>query len=80
MQGLFVDGHRPKSKKQVKETVAADPTRVRLEATSLFDNEYDGVVTQMPEGKGVPFVGPDPYHRRDFYGTIERRGDKITVK
>jgi len=79
MQGIYVDMSRPKSKKQVKEAVAADPLTVYLEATSVFGNEYNGSIADAPDGS-YTFVGPDPYEKRSFYGTITKVGDKITVK
>ena len=78
-QGIFLKGKRPKSKKEVKEAVMNGDS-VRIEATSMFNNEYDGPVTEMPENQTVYFVGPDPYTSRKFYGQIKRVGDKITVK
>lgn len=69
MQGIYVNGARPKSKKAVKEAVAANPESVRVERTSVFGNEYDGPLTGAPVGK-ITFVGPDPYRARNFYGTI----------
>lgn len=78
-QGLYVNGQRPKSKKAVKEAIAAED-RVALEATSLFGNEYDGSVYLAPVGT-YSFVGPDPYNKRNFYGTITVGQDgKVTVK
>ena len=79
MQGIFVNGRRPKSKKEVKEAVAANPLRVRIEATSVFGNEYDGVLTSAPNGS-YTFVGPDPHTSRKFYGTItvSERGYKVS--
>ena len=78
-QGLFLAGHtRPKSKKQVKETLA-NGGKVILEATSFLGNEYDGDVKFAPDGT-YTFVGPDPYTKRSFYGTITKKGDKITIK
>jgi hypothetical protein len=75
MQGLYVDGSRPRSKKAVREAIADDPGRVRVEATSMFGDEYGGPLTAAPSGN-IAFVGPDPYTRRNYYGTIEvRRGD-----
>lgn len=79
MQGIFIDGRRPTSKKQIKEQVAHYPQFVSVEATSLFGNEYDGPITDAPDG-AIHFVGPDPYTSRRFYGTIEKCGDKITVR
>ena len=78
MQGIFIDGTRPKSKKAIKEAVANDPWSVHIEATSMFGNEYEGPVAQMPHGR-VTFVGPDPYTKRSFYGTITK-GDDGKVK
>lgn len=80
MQGIFVDGKRPKSKKAVREAIADDPTRVHVEATSMFGNEFDGIATQMDPGT-VLFVGPDPYTSRNFYGklTLKPNGDWSVV-
>ena len=79
MQGIFLAGYkRPKSKKEVKEAVAAGKTVV-IEATSIFGNEYGGDIVDMPEGT-ITFVGPDPHTNRKFYGNITRKGDVITVK
>lgn len=80
MQGIFVNEQRPKSKKAIREAIAADPSSVYIEATALATVEYDGPATEMPEGTTIYFVGPDPYKTRNFYGQISRRGDKITVK
>lgn len=79
MQGIFIKNMRPKSKKAVKEAVASDPMSVAIEATSLFGNEYGGLLSNMPDGE-VHFVGPDPHRDRRFYGSIVRKGDKITVR
>ena len=80
MQGIFINGERPRSKKQIKDVVAVDPHCVlRLEATSLFGNEYDGTLNNAPDGQ-YTFVGPDPYTSRKFYGTITKRDGKVTVK
>ena len=78
MQGIFVNGRRPKSKKEIRERIAEDPTAVRLEATSLFGNEYDGPVKGAPDGR-YTFVGPDPHTARKFYGTIHKTGDRLRV-
>jgi len=80
VQGIFLRGYtRPKSKKQVREEVAKDPSHVRLEATSIFGNEYDGPVSDAPDGT-YTFVGPDPSVKRMFYGNIVKSGSKITVR
>lgn len=78
-QGIFVGGNRPKSKKAIKEAFAINPQSVRLEATSLFGNEYDGPIVDAPQGSHN-FVGPDPYKDRKFYGTITVKNGKVTIK
>jgi len=75
MQGIFP---RFKYKKAFKEAVKARKP-VRLEATSLFGNEYDGDLYQAPPGKYF-VVGPDPYKKRNWYVTIEIKNGSITVK
>lgn len=79
MQGLFVNGERPKSKKAVKEAIKANPESVSVEATSIF-GEFGGALTDMPIDGSVTFVGPDPYKSRRFYGTVKRtdKGFKVS--
>ena len=80
MQGIYINGVRPASKKAVKEAVESDPASVRIEATSFFGNEYDGPASELPANAGkVVFVGPDPYNKRNFYGTIEWKNGKLKV-
>lgn len=81
MQGLFIDGRRPKSKKEVRELVkAGGADRVRIEATSWHGGEYDGPLTDAPAGT-IYWVGPNPHSDRRHYGTITVAPDgKVTVK
>lgn len=86
MQGIYIHGSRPKSKKQIKEAVkeagqegAFALHSIRLEATSIFGNEYDGPLDQAPLGDYY-FVGPDPYTKRNFYGRITVHADRIVVQ
>lgn len=78
MQGIFINGERPKSKKAVREAIANGES-VRIEATSWHGNEYDGPVTSAPIGQ-IAFVGPDPFTKRNFYGTIVVSANGIVVK
>ena len=79
MDGLFINGtRRPKSKKEVKEAVAKGDVYILVESTSMFGG-YTGPLSAEGD-REVSFVGPDPYTDRRFYGTITKRGDKITVK
>lgn len=77
-QGIYVDYRRPKSKKAVKEALAAGQT-VSLQATSFFGNEYDGPVDQAPDGTYF-FVGPDPERDRRFYGQVIVKSSQVTIK
>jgi hypothetical protein len=78
MQGLYIHGERPRTKKSVREAIAKDPSKVRIEATSIVGDEYDGPASDMPEGK-VYFVGPDPERSRRFYGTIVKHNGTLRV-
>lgn len=84
--GLFIfagDGfgrlRRPKSKKEVKEVAAADPSRIVVENTSLYGG-FEGGANGLEVGESITFVGPDPYTDRAFFGTITRtaKGIKVT--
>ena len=80
MQGLFIHGKRPASKKAVKEALHTAPDTVSIEATSVFGNEYDGPADLLSEGVSITFVGPDPYTSRKFYGVIKKQGGKLIVQ
>ena len=75
MQGTFVHGSRPKTKKELKETVKGiyeidpepgsshihDPYCVVIEATSIFGNEFDGSLAQAEkEDRLGPFYVVGP--------------------
>lgn len=80
MDGIFINGRRPKSKKEIREMVAAGENVV-LESTSMYDRglRTGGPVSELPDGS-YPFVGPDPFTSRKFYGTLTVRGGVGTVK
>ena len=80
MQGLWIDGDRPKTKKAVREVILnGDLSTLSLEATSFFGNEYDGPLEYAPDGTYY-VVGPDPHTKRTWYASItvqnEGRGDE----
>lgn len=79
MQGTFINGRRPASKKELREALRDSPDRVRIEATSIFGDEYDGPASEMPEGVSATIVGPDPYTKRNWYGQIVRKSDKVVL-
>lgn len=79
--GIYLKGRvRPASKKAIREAILADASSVYIENTSPIFGGYDGPVSELPVGKRINFVGPDPYRKRVFYGSLERKGDKVVVK
>lgn len=76
--GIFVNYERPKSKKAITEAIANN-ANVILENTAIIGNRYDGLLDYAPDGE-YTFVGPDPRTSRKYYGVIEKRDGKITVK
>lgn len=80
MQGTFIAGKRPASKKALREALRTNPASVRIEATSYFGNEYDGPASEMPENVNVYIVGPDPHTKRNWYGTIVRRNGDVVIR
>jgi len=82
MQGAFITGSRPKTKKAFREAVEAindggDAYSVVLEATSMFGNEYDGSLANAPKtDKAYYIVGPNPYTSRKWYASLHWDGDK----
>jgi len=79
MDGIFINGKRPKSKKDIKDALLTAPHTVVIESTSMFGG-FGGSALDMPEGIEIAFVGPDPYTRRSFYGTLSRKGMNVKVK
>jgi hypothetical protein len=88
MQGAYINVNdqfgelktiRPKTKKALKEAIDSDPDSVYLQATSVFGNEYDGGVTDAPNGTYY-VVGPDPYNSRKWYAQVIKTDSGIKVK
>jgi hypothetical protein len=80
-QGIYINTHRPKSKKAVKEAIAAGLAVYAEGTANAFHpgSEYDGPVDCAPVGTVITFVGPDPYRDRRFYGTIRVTSSGIKV-
>jgi hypothetical protein len=60
---------RPATKKALREAVKADPRSVYLQETSHFENEYEGWLSDAPEGR-YEVVGPEPARSRDWFAAI----------
>jgi hypothetical protein len=80
MQGIYINGKRPASKKAVREAVRDTPESVRCEGTSIRGDDFDGPASDLPAGASVHFVGPDPYTSRKYYGTLTRTAKGLVVK
>ena len=78
-QGVFIDGRRPKFKKELKEAIESNPASVSLERTSIFGDEYGGSIVNMPGNKTVYIVGPDPYTKRSWYANLTRSGKSFKL-
>ena len=68
-----------RTKKALREALAADPQSAYFEGTSLFGPQFAGTVAELPEGVVLSAVGPDAYRDRKWYASVERIGDKIKV-
>ena len=84
MQGIYiiVNGRRvrPPSKVAIRRHLEEfGPGAIKIEATSLFGNEYDGSLEFAPS-EPITFVGPDPYTSRKYYGTISPLNGDWSIK
>jgi len=80
--GVYINGSRPKSKKQVIQAMVEAPETVTWENDSMF-GRYAGqsfTGTELPEGIRDTFVGPDPHTNRKFYGQVIVNDGKVLVK
>ena len=65
----FVDGQKPKTKKALREALAADPSRVWFEDTSGFGNR--GTLTAEQLSPSDMIVGPCVYTARNWYANVK---------
>ena len=70
---------RIKYKKLLEELVKSEPENIMIEDTSLFGNNYKGVLTDIKHGI-IYIVGPDPHNNRKWYASITKtkEGFKVT--
>ena len=69
MNGVFIDGRRPKSKAEIRRFMENGGVPV-LENTSPFSGMDRERLDTFHAAEQPTFVGPDPYRSRDFYGTF----------
>ncbi len=78
MHSVFIGDKKPQSKQDIKNAIA-NGEKVRLKPTSIHRKEFDGLITDMPEGYCVLIAGPCPYTHVMFYGKITKVNGKVVV-
>lgn len=88
--GAYVNGRRPASKRAINVAIA-EGGKVRFDCTAMMGDTTDLAVIDgkvVRDDNGQPYtgrasiVGPDPYTKRMFYGTltVNAKTGKVTVK
>lgn len=85
--GIWIDGKAPASKAAIKRALASQEMAVEFFNTSAFGPDSGRVYSvdcvtgtpTIPDGTHA-IVGPDPYTKRNFYGTLTVKGGTVTVK
>jgi hypothetical protein len=78
--GTSIAGIRIPTKKALREAVKQSPADVSFDGTSPLGPQFNGRATEIPEGLILTVCGPDPYERRNWWATVTRTGNQITVK
>lgn len=70
--------NRPKTKKALREALAAATDVVTFDKTAIdFDGPGNLVTGDLTPGVRLQVTGPDPYRKRDWYATVELVNGKI---
>lgn len=78
--GCYINGRRPKSKKEIKTALAENPSSVSFDVTDVFGAHPGMRYTAGTMPSGVAYLcGPDPYTKRNFYATVTAKDGKVTV-
>lgn len=72
------DGSAFKTKKALKEAIAANPDDVVIYGTSGF-SPFTGSADNLEEGVKYSVCGPNPYTDRKWYATVEKTPKGIKV-
>ena len=78
-QGIWGTGHKRFPTKKAMRDAIGEGRLVLLEATSYFGNEYDGPLSEAPDGDFF-VVGPDPHRDRRWYAHITKKNGVVKVK
>ena len=68
-----------KTKKELKEAVAADASTIFLYSTGLSGPQFNGLASQLPDDMEFLVVGPNPHRKRDWYATVKHGRSGLTV-
>lgn len=68
----FESSNGKKTKTALKAAINADPSKVRLYATSGMGPQFNGSPSDLPDDAEFVVVGPDPYRKRDWYATVKK--------
>lgn len=78
--GVKINGNWAPSKKAIKEAMTNAPETVQFVGTSPFQPLFaQGDQLILDDGTKLSFVGPDPFNKRNFYGTVENTTKGIKV-
>ncbi len=67
------------TKKALKDAISANPEKVVLYGTSMFDQDRSYKMDDLVEGIKYTVVGPNPYTSRKWYATVELTAKGIKV-
>lgn len=73
--GAYIGNSRARTKKQLREALAADPTSVYFDGTSMFSHVTGYAAENVPDGTIISVVGPDPFTKRSWYASVQRLPD-----
>lgn len=77
--GITIGNRFAATKKLIKEAVKSNPESVTVQAYSPYGTEYF-TLDSLPLDKPFFFAGPDPYTKRNWYGSIRRTKKGVIVQ
>lgn len=77
----YIDGKNPKTKKELKDAIKANPTseNIFFENLNLLGETRHAYLSNFPPGRVVDVVGPDPERDRRWYATVQLVNGKVIV-
>jgi hypothetical protein len=79
-------GEHYKSKAAIKRALAEDPSMVTFTELGTVANGFTDtyrtaaeLLAELEGGRYVLVVGPDPYHKRNFFGQVRAKNGKLVI-